>query len=230
MDLLMTYLLALLLLQDPAPPRPPFRATMTLERYGKREDRVSVESGELFVRPGDALLYRSGGLRLLIRGGRALERRAGERTSKAWDPAKPENFRPLDLWRLDPRTIREMFREVDDPVAADRRMPPAVVTANGTAVPPAPASPSPESLAWTDGVDRAEGCRRVILVPRDPELRSRVSSIRLSVDRATGRLLRAVVDSPAQLLTLTLGDFREDPSMDDAVFDWDRSTLKVEDR
>lgn len=226
----MMLLLALLALQDSAPPRPPFRATMTVERYGKREDRVSVESGDLFVRPGDALLYRSGGLRLLIRGGRAMERRSGERTPKAWDPGKPENFRPLDLWRLEPRAIRDLFRELDDSGAADRGMPPAVVTAKGTAVPATAASPSPESLAWTDGVDRAEGCRRVILVPRDPELRSRVSSIRLSVDRTTGRLLRAVVDSPTQILTLTLGDFREDPSMDDAVFDWDRMTLKVEDR
>jgi hypothetical protein len=67
-------------------------------------------------------------------------------------------------------------------------------------------------------------------VPRDVRLREKVSSIRLSVDRASGLILRAVVDAPAHVLTLTLSDYREVASLEDAVFDWDLSNLKVEDR
>jgi outer membrane lipoprotein-sorting protein len=81
-----------------------------------------------------------------------------------------------------------------------------------------------------DGVDRAEGCARVILIPLDPALRERIASIRLSVDRATGLVLRAVVDSPAQQLTLTLSDYRQDASLEDAVFEPDVSRLNVEEK
>ena len=217
--------IALLAVQD----APPYVAPMTIERHVKREDRVSVDSGDLAVRPGEALLYQSRQRKVLIRGARAYERNAGERSVKAWDLAKPENFQPLDLWRLEPRAVREQFQELDEP-AAGRDLPSAVVTAEGRPVPAVVVRPAPESLAWTDGVDRADGCRRVILIPREPKLRSRVTSIRLSIDRATGRLLRAVVDSPTQVLTLTIGDFTDAAPPDGAVFDWDFSNLKVEDR
>jgi hypothetical protein len=50
------------------------------------------------------------------------------------------------------------------------------------------------------------------------------------VDRASGRILSAVVDGPSQVLTLTLGDYQEVASMEDAVFEMDLSNLKVEDR
>jgi hypothetical protein len=229
MILLLLPLLALEVQERPDP-RPPFRATLTIEHYLRREDRVSLESGELSVRPGEALLYQSPRHKVLLRDGRAYERKAGERSVKAWDLGRSENFQPLDLWRSDARTIREKFREIDDAAAAPRDLPPAVVTAEGKPLPPVTVNPPRESFAWTDGIDRAEGCARVLLVPREPGLRSRISSIRLSVDRATGRILRAVVDSPAQILTLTLGDVQEDPSMRDAVFEWDLSNVKVEDR
>jgi len=219
--------LFVLALQDPAPP---YRATMTIERYVKREDRVALDSGDLAVRPGETLLYQSRQTKLLLRGVKAYERRAGERSVKAWDLTKVENFQPLDLWRLDPRAIRELFQEVDDRVEPARELPSAVVSAEGKPVPPVVVKPATESLAWADGVDRAEGCKRILLVPREQRLRSRISSIRLSVDRATGRLLRAVVDSPTQLLTLTIGDSPGTAPPDDAAFDWDFSNLKVEDR
>jgi hypothetical protein len=86
------------------------------------------------------------------------------------------------------------------------------------------------SLVVADGIDRAEGCARVRLVPKDAALRARITSIRLSVDRKTGFVQRAVVDSPAQVLTLTLGDYHEVASLEDAVFDLDLSNLKVEER
>lgn len=222
---MMAVFVAFLAVQDPAS----YRATLTLERHVKREDRVSVDTGELLVRPGEALLFQSRQLRVLLRGAKAFERRSGERTVKAWDLSKVENFQPLDLWRLEPRAVQEHFQELDDPAGGGRELPPSVVGPEGRAIPPVVVRPSAESLAWTDGVDHAEGCKRIILVPRDPKLRSRISSIRLSVDRATGRLLRAVVDSPAQVLTLTLGDCQA-ASLDDAAFDWDFSNLKVEDR
>jgi hypothetical protein len=57
-----------------------------------------------------------------------------------------------------------------------------------------------------------------------------MSSIRLSVDRASGLLRRAVVDAPTQILTLTLGEYREVASLEDATFDVDLSTFKVEER
>ena len=38
------------------------------------------------------------------------------------------------------------------------------------------------------------------------------------------------VDSPTQILTLTLGDYHEVASLDDAAFELDLSNLKVEDR
>lgn len=220
-------LLLLLVLQDPVPP---FRATMTIERYLKREDRVALDTGELAVRPGEALLFQSRRTKLLLRGGKGYERTTGERSVKAWDLTKPETFQPLDLWRMDPRAIRERFQEIDDRAEPARELPVAVVGADGKPVPPVAVAPSGGSLAWADGVDRAEGCKRIVLVPREPRLRSRISSIRLSVDRATGRLLRAVVDGPLHQLTLTLGDSPGAAPPDDAVFDWDLSNVKVEDR
>lgn len=222
---MIVFLCALACLQE----APPYRATMTLERHVKREDRVHVDSGDLLVRPGEALLYQSKQHKLLIRGDRALERKGAERAVKSWDLRQAENFQPLDLWRLDPRVLRERFQEIEDPVVA-RSLPSAVVRADGTPVAPVVVKPPAESLAWADGVDRAEGCRRAILVPRDPKLRARIPSIRLSIDRATGRLLHAVVDGPTQLLTMTIGDVTETAPLADAVFDWDLSNLRVEDR
>jgi len=221
-----TFFIALLAIQESPEP---FRATMTIERYGKREDRVSVDSGDLLVRPGEALLYRSRTFQLLLRESKAFERRAGSRVVRASDLTKDENFQPLDLWRMGPRSIRERFQEIDDTVSAGRELPPAVLAPDGKPLPPVAVKPAPESLAWTDGVDRAEGCRRIILVPREPRLRARISSIRLSVDRASGRLLRAVVDAPSHLLTLTLGDCEAAP-LEAAAFEWDFSNVTVEDR
>lgn len=224
----MMLLLLALALQDPAPQ--PYRAAMTIERYVRREDRVSVETGTLSVRPGAALLFESRERKLLLRDGRTVERRTGERFARLRDPARPENFQPLDLWRMDAAALRERFREVDDRVPEARALPSAVVGADGKALPPVAVVPEASSLARVDGVDRAEGCRRVLLVPRDPLLRARITSIRLSVDRATGRLLSAVVDGTAQILTLTLGDYAEAASMEDAVFEMDLSNVKTEDR
>jgi hypothetical protein len=127
---------------------------------------------------------------------------------------------------LDSRAVRE----VDDREFEARPLPAAAVTVEGKPV-PALKPPLPEaSLARVDGDDRAEGCRRVILVPREPALRARISSIRLSVDRATGHILSAAVDGPSQALTLTLGDCQEAASLEDAVFEMDLSNVKVEDR
>ena len=216
--------------QDSAEPaKPPFRATVTLERFVKREDGVTLQTGTLAVRPGDALLFESRAARLLVRDGRATERRAGERAVRRWDLSKPENFQPLDLWRIDAGALRALFQVHTDRPAETREPPSSVVAADGSSVPPVTAKPG-ASLAAVDGVDRAEGCARVILVPRDGRLREKVSSIRLSVDRASGLILRAVVDSPAHVATLTLSEYREVASLEDALFEWDLSTLKVEDR
>lgn len=229
----MTSLLALTLLaaaQDPSlPAKRPFRAELTVERFVKREDGVTVQSGTLAVRPGEALAFESRAARLLVRDGRATERRTGERTVRRWDLAKPENFQPVDLWRLDGAAVRALFQVHTDRPAETRTLPESVVAADGTPVPPVPVKPG-ASLASADGLDRSEGCARVILVPKDPRLREKISSIRLSVDRASGLLLRAVVDSPAQVVTLTLSEYREVASLEDAVFEWDLSNFKVEDR
>jgi len=213
--------------QDPA--KRPFRAQVTIERFVKREDGVTVQTGTLAVRPGDALLFESRSARMLVKDGRATERRAGERTVRRWDLSKPENFQPLDVWRLDAAAVRSMFQVITDRPAETRELPASVVSSDGTPVPPVNVKPG-ASLAAADGVDRAEGCARVILVPRDARLRERVSSIRLSVDRASGLILRAVVDGPAHVVTLTLSEYQEVASLEDAVFDWDLSNLKVEDR
>jgi hypothetical protein len=228
----MTLLLSLMmsLAQDPAEPaRSPFRAQMTIERFVKREDAVTLQTGALAVRPGDALSFEGARSRLLIRGATAWERRAGERVALRWDLSRPENFQPLDLWRLDAASVRATFRVLTDRPGEPRELPAAVVSADGKPVAPAAVRPSP-SLVVADGVDRAEGCARVLLVPLDAKLRERMSSIRLSVDRASGLLLRAVVESPAQVLTLTLGGYHEVASLEDAIFELDFSNLKVEER
>jgi hypothetical protein len=226
---MMTLLLLALGLDGQEPPRSPFRAELTIERFAKREDGVHLQSGTLSVRPGEALAFDAPASRLRIRGAAALERRAGERVARRWDLSKPENFQPLDLWRLDAAEVRRQFRVLTDHPAETRELPPSVVSAEGTPVPPAAVKPG-ASLAMADGVDRAEGCARVVLVPNDPKLRERITSIRLSVDRASGLIRRIVVDSPTQILTLTLGDYRAVASLDDAVFDLDVSNLKVEER
>jgi hypothetical protein len=216
--------------QDPAESAgKPFRAELTIECFVKREDGVTLQSGTLSVRPGLALLFDARASRMAIRDGRAVERRAGERTARRWDLSKPENFQPLDLWRLEAGAIRERFDVITDRPAESRELPGSVVTAEGRPVAPAALKPG-AALVVAEGVDRAEGCARVFLVPRDPKLRGRIASIRLSVDRATGLILRAVVDSPAQVLTLTLSDYREVASLEDAIFELDLSNLKVEDR
>jgi len=220
----------LLALQEPPAPAPPFRASITIERHARHEDRVGVEVGTVSVRPGVALMFESRSRRLLVRDGRSCEQRKGERSVRVRDLAGPGNFQPLELWSRDARWIRERFREVDDRESEARALPAAVVTLDGRALPPVNTVLPEASLAWADGEDRAEGCRRVILIPRDTSLRARLPSIRLSVDRATGRILSAVVDGASQVLTLTLGDYAEVPSMDDGAFEMDLSNVKVEDR
>jgi hypothetical protein len=230
MTILPPIALVLLVFQDPPAPAPPFRASMTIERYVRREDRVAVEVGTLTVRPGVALMFESRARRLLLRDGKSHERRSGERYVRIRDLAVPGNFQPLELWGRDARWIRERFREVGDPGSEARPLPASVVTGEGRAVPPVNAVPPEASLAHADGGDLAEGCRRVILVPRDPSLRARLPSIRLSVDRRSGRILSAVLDGATQILTLTLGDYTEDPAMGDGSFEMDLSNVKVEDR
>ena len=216
--------------QDPAEmAKKPFQARLTIERFVKREDGVTLQSGTLSVRPGEALMFDARPTRLLIREEAAVERRTGERTARRWDLSKPENFQPVDVWRMDADALRRMFQVITDRPAETREMPAAVVSAEGTPVAPVALKPG-AALVVADGVDRAEGCARVFLVPRDPKLRDKIASIRLSVDRGTGLILRAVVDSTAQVLTLTLSDYREVASLDDAVFELDLSNLKVEER
>jgi hypothetical protein len=205
----------------------PYRAQMTIERFVKKEDGVAVQTGTLAVRRGEALAFDSRSLRIWIREGKAVERRAGERIGRRWDLSKPENFQPLDLWRMGPGEVRALFRVIADRPAETRELPGAVVRADGSPV--EPVKPGADSV-FVDGADRSEGCARVILVPLDPKLRERVASIRLSVDRKTGLIYRAVVDSPSQVLTLTLSDYREVASLEDAVFEPDLSRLKLEDR
>jgi len=219
---MMHLLMFALLLQES-----PYRAQMTIERFVKREDGVTVQSGTLSVRPGEALAFDSRPLRLWIRGGKAVEKRAGERIARRWDLSKPENFQPIDLWRMDRAAVRALFRVITDLPAETRELPVAVVRADGTPI--EPVKPGPDSV-FVDGADRSEGCARVILVPLDPKLRERIASIRLSVDRKSGFIHRAVVDSPAQVLTLTLSDYREVASLEDAVFEPDLSNLKTEER
>lgn len=225
---MMTLLLATALLQA-EPAKPPFVARLTVERFQKREDGVSVQTGTLSVRPGEALAFDARSLRLVIRDGVALERRVGERRALRWTLAKPENFQPVDLWRLDPAALRGLFDVYTDRPLETREPPATVVGIDGQPLPPVPVKPG-GALVVADGVDRAEGCARVRLVPKDPSLRARITSIRLSVERATGLTLSAVVDSPAQVLTLTLGDYREVASLEDAAFEMDLSNLKVEER
>ena len=219
------------LVQDlPDPPKAPFRARMTLERFVKREDRVTTQTGLLSVRPGEALAFDSRSLRLVVRDGKAIERRDGERIARRWDLSKPENFQPLDLWRLDPEALHEKFHVITDARAAPRELPDGVRSAEGKPVAPVGSKPGPSFRRVEEGADRGEGCRRVFLVPKDEGLRKRIASIRLSVDRGAGLILHAVVDGPTQVLTLTLSDFQEVASLEEAVFDWDWSRLKVEDR
>jgi hypothetical protein len=205
----------------------PYRAQMTIERFVKREDGVTVQTGTLSVRPRDALFFDGRPMRLWIRGGKAVEHRKGERSARRWDLSKPENFQPVDLWRMGPGEVRALFRVITDRPAETRELPGAVVRADGTPV--APVKAGADSV-FVDGIDRAEGCARVLLVPLDPKLRERIASIRLSVDRSSGLLFRAVVDSPVQVLTLTLSDYREVASLEDAIFEPDLSSLKTEDR
>src|SRR2546425_12945118 len=87
--------------QEPAEPaRSPFRAQLTIERFVKREDGVTLQSGTLSVRPGEALMFDARSTRLLIREGAAVESRIGERTARRWDLSEPEHFQPVDVWRL----------------------------------------------------------------------------------------------------------------------------------
>jgi hypothetical protein len=219
-----------LVAQDPTEPaRRPFRAQLTIERFVKREDAVALQTAALSVRPGEALALESARVKLVIREGTATERRSGEKTARRWDLSKPENFQPVDLWRLDANALRRRFRVITDRAVESRELPESVVTAEGKQVPPVSLK-SAASLLVADGVDRAEGCARVVLVPTDPRLRERISSIRLSVDRGSALLLRAVVDAPTQILTLTLGEYREVASLEDATFDLDLSNFKVEER
>jgi len=226
---MMILLAAALWLQDAEPAKSPFRAQLTIERFVKREDGVTLQSGTLAVRPGDALLFESRASRMLVRDGRATERRTGERTARRWDLSKPENFQPLDLWRLDGAALRGLFEVLTDRPAEARELPASVVAADGSRAAPVTVKPG-ASLASAEGLDRAEGCARVLLVPKDPRLREKISSIRLSVERTSGLLLRAVVDAPDHVVTLTLSEYREVASLEDALFHWDLSTLKVEDR
>jgi len=221
--------LALALQEASEPARSPFRAQLTIERFVKREDGVTLQSGRLLVRPGDALMFDARPSRLLIRDGAATERRAGERSARRWDLSKPENFQPLDLWRLDAAALRRRFRVVGDRPAEARELPEAVVSAQGRPIPPAQPKPG-ASLVVAEGRDRAEGCARVLLVPNDAKLREKIASIRLSVDRASGLIYRAVVDAPGQVLTLTLSEYEEVASLEDADFELDLSNVIVEER
>ena len=218
-------------LQDlPDPPKGPFRAQVEIERFVKREDRVTAQTGTLSVRPGEALAFEARPLRFVVRDGKAIERREGERSARSWDLSKPENFQPLDLWRLDRETLRSMFQVISDRPAETRELPPAVLSADGKPIEPVRPKSGPSLRAVPEGVDRGEGCARVYLLPRDEGLRRRIASIRLSVDRGAGLILRAVVDGPTQVLTLTLSDYKEVASLEDAVFELDLSHLKVEER
>lgn len=222
MNLLLTFLL-----QAQADSKP-FKARLTLESGAFREDASESGKARLWVRPGEALRYEDASQRLVIRDGRVKSLKTGERIVRCWDAGRVDRFLPVDLWRMSPAEAARRFEVLDDASPEAPPLPEAVLDREGRPRAALRISRLPWARVAGGGEDRAEGCGRVILIPREPGLRERWSALRLSVDRGTGRILRIVARGPIGESVWTLDGCDEMESLEDGLFELEGPGLKTE--
>jgi hypothetical protein len=193
----------------------PFRARVTGESASFREDRSDLVKGTLWVLPGEALRYEDARERLVIRGGRGSSRRTGERTSQSWDAGGAERFLAVDLWRMGPDELARRFEIVEGPAEA----PEPEATSTSTLPRLRAGGGRWFRAAVEEGAPVVEGCRRALLVPRDPALRERIASVRLSIELPAGRILRVQLRGPAGEESWTLDGIERLERVEDRLFD-----------
>jgi len=166
---------------------------------------------ELRVRPGRALELVEEGKRLVIREG-----------------GLPERFHPAELWLHEWAELRRRFQVVVEREPGEHALPAAVTGPDGA--PREPARAKLRGAAVAAGAEEPGEALVLRLVPRDPALRRRLSSIRAFADPETLRIGRAFFDAPTQVTVMTLDGFREAGSMEDPAFDFDAPGVRMEDR
>lgn len=220
-------LLLALLLQSQSDSKP-FKAQLTLESGSFREDATEAGKARLWVRPGEALRYEDGVRRIVIRDGRVKSLKNGERIVRCWDAGRADRFLPVDLWRMSPAEAARRFEVLDDGVPEAPSLPEAVLDREGRPRPVLRLTRLPWARVAGGGEDRAEGCGRVILVPREAALREHWSALRLSVERGSGRILRITARGPLGESVWTLDGCDEVESLEDGLFELEGPGLKTE--
>ncbi len=174
----MTMLLAVLLPLLAQSERP-YRANVLIEEGPHSGDSRSRVEGTVLVKPGESVVARLSGRRLVYRG---------------------DGLHPLDLWALAPAAWRERFEAVPEETPGERALPEGVA-----GIPTLKAGRNKGSLASVEGPDRAVVCTR--LVPRDPAHPS--TTLRVWTDGTTGRLERVEIETPSRRTTCVLESIRE---------------------
>ncbi len=200
--------LALVLLAQDVPP--PFEARARIERWERAGDRTVASEARVRVRPGRALEIVEGRSRLVIRADGPSDR-----------------FHPAELWLHEWAELRRRFRVTVEREPGEDPLPEAVTGPDGA--PREPVRAKARGAARAAGAEEAAEALVFRLVPLDPALRRKLSSIRASADPETLRIRRAVFHFSTQATVMALDGFREAGSADDPAFEFgDSGALKEE--
>lgn len=155
----------------------PFRSEIRIEESLPGSDAVTVTTA--------AVAVHSGGTFSIERPGQRPRRRSIREAG-----VDPQRFQVLELWALPVSEWSRIFEASAETPASERPLPERVVDADGRARPPIRATPPALSLAKGEPVPAAPSLEGIRLVPRDPELRRRFTSLTAWVEKEGGRIAR----------------------------------------
>ena len=156
-----------------------YQAKVLIEEGPRSGDSRSRTEGTAVVKPGESVVARLSGRRLVYRGG---------------------GLHPLDLWALGPAAWHERFEAVPEETPGERALP-----EGAAGVPTLKAGRTMGSLASMEGPDRA--VVRTRFVPRDAAHRS--TTIRVWREATSGRLERVEIETPSRRTSCVLEPIRE---------------------
>lgn len=156
-----------------------YPAKVLIEEGPRSGDSRSRSEGTAVVKPGESVVARLSGRRLVYRG---------------------DGLHPLDLWALGPAAWHERFESAPEETAGERALP-----EGAAGIPTLKAGRNKGSLASMEGPDRAVVCTRI--VPRDAAHRS--TKIRVWREATSGRLERVEIETPSRRTACAVEPVRE---------------------
>jgi hypothetical protein len=192
----------------------PFTARVTIEESVPGGDSIERRCGRVIVKPGEALIADLDDRRIVMRGGRRVEKRGGKETPL------PPGFHPLEFWLWTAEELAARFDVAWKEFHAERSLPEPtdwrIVRAKRN------------NRSFRSAEDGTAPIMELRLIPRDQELRR--MTIRAWGESLSERPAAVELSTPSRRTACALEGICELEAVDDRWFDPDAKLLKVEER